>query len=133
MIYLPDTNVCIQYLRSKHAGIQAKFRSMSPKEIAMCDVVSAELWYGVNRGGRYATDAPILRVFLAPFRSVPFDHNAAEVYGNIRRVFEAAGTPIGPYDLQIAAVALANNLTLVTHNAREFSRVPGLILEDWEI
>jgi tRNA(fMet)-specific endonuclease VapC len=133
MIYLPDTNVCINYLRSKHAGIQAEFRSMVPNEIAICDIVSAELWYGTHRGGQFAANAPILRAFLAPFPSRPFDHRSAEVYGNIRRVLEVAGTPIGPYDLQIAAVALANGLTLVTHNMREFSRVPELRLEDWEI
>ena len=67
------------------------------------------------------------------FVSLPFDDAAASVYAIIRAHLESAGTPIGPYDLQIAAIALANGLTLVTHNTREFSRVPGLLLEDWEV
>ena len=133
MIYLPDTNVCINFLRNKHAGVVAMFRSIVPNDIAICDVVSAELWYGAHRGGQFTANAPLLRAFLAPFRSLPFDHRAAEIYGGIRRTLELAGTPIGSYDLQIASVALVHDLTLVTHNTREFSRVPGLRFEDWEI
>ncbi len=133
MIYLPDTNVCINFLRNKHAGIVAKFGSIGPDDIAICDIVAAELWYGTHRGGQFAANAPTLRVFLSPFPAVPFDSQAAENYGEIRRKLELSGTPIGPYDLQIAAVALVHNLILVTHNTREFIRVPGLQLEDWEI
>jgi tRNA(fMet)-specific endonuclease VapC len=62
---------------------------------------------------------------------LPFDDAAAEVYGRIRAELASRGTPIGPYDLMIAATALANNLILVTHNTREFARVSGLVLEDW--
>jgi tRNA(fMet)-specific endonuclease VapC len=65
--------------------------------------------------------------------SLPFDGVVAETYGRIRVQLEALGTPIGPNDLQIAAIALANNLILVTHNTREFSRVSGLRYEDWEV
>jgi tRNA(fMet)-specific endonuclease VapC len=71
--------------------------------------------------------------FFSELISLPFDGNAAEVYGRIRARLEALGTPISPNDLQIAAIALANNLILVTHNTREFSRVEGLHLEDWEL
>jgi tRNA(fMet)-specific endonuclease VapC len=132
MIYLPDTNVCISFLRGKHTGVHARFKATAPDDIAMCDIVAAELWYGAHRSGQLAANAALLRIFLAPFRSLPFDHQAAEIYGGIRRDLELKGTPIGPYDLQIVAVALANDLTLVTHNTREFSRVPGLRLDDWE-
>lgn len=61
-----------------------------------------------------------------------FDDLAAERYGELRAHLDAAGTPIGPNDLMIASIALANSLTLVTHNTGEFSRVPGLRLEDWQ-
>lgn len=67
------------------------------------------------------------------FTSLPFDDIAAERFGDIRSYLADLGTPIGPYDLQIAAIALANNLILVTHNVDEFSRVEGLQLEDWEV
>ena len=64
---------------------------------------------------------------------LPFDKAAANVHAQIRVHLERLGQVIGPYDLLIAAIALANNLTLVTHNTNEFSRVPGLVIEDWEI
>lgn len=71
--------------------------------------------------------------FLAQFISLPFDDLAAMIFGTIRSGLEVLGTPIGAYDLQIAAIALTNNLTLVTHNTREFQRVNNLLIEDWEI
>jgi tRNA(fMet)-specific endonuclease VapC len=70
---------------------------------------------------------------LRRFVSLPFGDEAAIVCGQIRARLASAGTPIGAYDLQIAAIALANNLTLVTHNTREFGRIEGLQVEDWEI
>jgi tRNA(fMet)-specific endonuclease VapC len=69
---------------------------------------------------------------LAPFASLPFDDRAAEHYGRIRADLTARGDLIGPNDLLIAAIALAHNLILVTHNVREFSRVGGLLWEDWD-
>jgi tRNA(fMet)-specific endonuclease VapC len=83
------------------------------------------------------SDAPTrtLRVqqrFLEQFESLPFDDQAGLIHGRIRAQLAALGTPIGPYDLQIAAIALANNLTVVTHNTSEFKRVEGLRIEDWE-
>jgi tRNA(fMet)-specific endonuclease VapC len=70
---------------------------------------------------------------LNRFISLPFDDQSAIIYGQIRAQLVASGTPIGPNDLLIASIALANNLILVTHNTREFIRVEGLRLEDWEI
>jgi tRNA(fMet)-specific endonuclease VapC len=71
--------------------------------------------------------------FLGRFASLPFGDEAAIVCGQIRARLASAGTPIGAYDLQIAAIALANNLTLVTPNTREFGRIEGLQVKDWEI
>ncbi len=70
--------------------------------------------------------------FEAPFTSLPFDDSCVDAYGRIRSELEKAGTPIGPNDLMIAAVALTHNLTLVTHNTREFQRVAHLSLADWK-
>jgi len=70
---------------------------------------------------------------LAPYVCLPFDVAAAEVFAQIRHHFETQGTPIGPYDMQIAAIARATGCALVTHNTSEFGRVPGLALEDWEL
>jgi tRNA(fMet)-specific endonuclease VapC len=71
--------------------------------------------------------------FLNRFISLKFDDECAVIYGEIRSKLAAKGTPIGNNDLHIAAIAIANNLTLITHNTREFSRIDNLKLEDWEI
>ena len=70
--------------------------------------------------------------FISQFLSLPFDDAAAEEYGRLRAFLAKQGLPIGPNDLLIAATALANNVTLVTHNISEFERVPGLQIEDWQ-
>jgi tRNA(fMet)-specific endonuclease VapC len=74
----------------------------------------------------------LLEAFLSPFTSVAFDDGAASYYGRIHADLDRAGELIGPNDLLIAAMALANDLVLVTHNVKEFGRVPGLRWEDWE-
>ena len=81
---------------------------------------------------RAAANLTRLREFFAPLRSYPFDDTCVERYGNIRTELERSGNPIGPYDTMIAAIAIANDATLVTHNVDEFSRVIGLRWEDWE-
>jgi tRNA(fMet)-specific endonuclease VapC len=72
-----------------------------------------------------------LEVFLSPFESLPFDDQAADWYGSIRAILRAQGTPIGPNDLMIAAIALSRGLALATRNAAEFARVPGLRVAHW--
>jgi tRNA(fMet)-specific endonuclease VapC len=72
-------------------------------------------------------------LFVAPYTVLPFDGAAARVFGEVRRTLMSAGKPIGPFDTMVAATALANNLILGTHNTAEFSRVPGLTLEDGEV
>lgn len=93
----------------------------------------AELFYGGWRSNNPQRTLEIQERFLAQFISLPFDDAAADVYGRVRARLADLGTPIGLNDLQIASIALANNLTLITHNTREFSRVEGLQLEDWEV
>lgn len=133
MIYLLDTNTCIQYLTRRNSPIVHRIAATPRQDIVLCDVVKAELYYGAYRGTRLESNLALYTEFFSEFVSLPFDGNAAAVYGRIRAELEALGTPIGPYDLQIAAIAVANNLILVTHNTREFSRVPGLRFEDWEL
>ena len=94
--------------------------------------VKAELAYGAARSHDPAGTMAKLAAFLAPFASLPFDDSCADTYGRVRAQLERAGTPIGPNDLMIAAIAVTHNLTLVTHNTREFERIPGLSLTDWE-
>jgi tRNA(fMet)-specific endonuclease VapC len=90
----------------------------------------AELYFGAFKSPQPAKNFALLATFLPVFLSLPFGDLAAKVYGQIRADLEARGTPIGPNDLMIAAIALSNDLTLVTHNIAEFGRVPGLKLVD---
>ena len=105
---------------------------MSIAEIAVCSVVKGELFYGAIRSANIERNLRLQQEFLSQFVSLPFDDQSALIFSNIRAQLATQGTPIGAYDLQIAAIALAHNLILVTHNTREFSRIPQLQLEDWE-
>lgn len=132
MIYLLDTNVCIRFLNGRAPSLVERLLGTPEEEVAVCSVVKAEMFYGAMK----STDPPrtlaVQIEFVARFRSFPFDDAAAHEYGRIRAELEQHGTPIGPNDLMIAAIALANDLTLVTHNTRHFGRIAGLLLEDWE-
>jgi tRNA(fMet)-specific endonuclease VapC len=130
--YLIDSNVCVIYLNGKSPPLQQRLNSTPVNEIIVCSIVKGELFYGSRRSNNPAKSLQTQQDFLAQFISLPFDDTAAIVYGRIRAELAKAGTPIGPNDLQIAAIAIAHDLTLVTHNTREFSRVEGLKLEDWE-
>jgi tRNA(fMet)-specific endonuclease VapC len=106
--------------------------SLTRQEVVLCDLVKLELYYGAYRSERQEQNLEVLREFFSEFVSLLFDGRAAQICGRIRAILAASGTPIGPYHFQIAAIAIANNLILVTHNIREFSRVEGLRFEDWE-
>jgi tRNA(fMet)-specific endonuclease VapC len=132
MTYLLDTNVCIRYLNGRAPGVLQRMQALLPEDVVVCSIVKAELFFGAQRSQNPERSLGVQRQFLQPYRSLPFDDAAAEITGSLRAQLAEQGTPIGPYDLQIAAIALANNCTLVTHNTREFSRVPDLAIEDWE-
>lgn len=133
MRYLLDTNVCVMYLNSCSTLVRDRLLSVPTDEITVCSIVKAELFYGAMRSNNPDRTLGRQQRFLERFLSLPFDDEAAIVCGQVRARLASAGTPIGAYDLQIAAIALANNLTLVTHNIREFERVEGLQVEDWEV
>jgi tRNA(fMet)-specific endonuclease VapC len=130
--YLLDTNVCIRYLNGLAPGVLQRLHALQPVEVVVCSVVKAELFYGAQRSRDPARSLAVQRRFLQPYHSLPFDDAAAELAGTLRAQLAKQGMPIGPYDLQIAAIALAHGCTLATHNVSEFSRVPGLLIEDWE-
>ena len=131
-MYLLDTNACIRVLNGSSAPLIARLRSHTPSEIRVSSVTRAELVYGARRSARVAENLRVLASFFAPLLSLPFDDACAEQYGALRATLAAARRPIGPNDLLIAATALAHDLTVVTHNVREFSRIAGLKIEDWE-
>jgi tRNA(fMet)-specific endonuclease VapC len=133
MKYLLDTNVCIVYLKGRNLNLKLRLDAVPIEEIAVCSVVKAELCYGAMKSANPERNFALQQAFLNRFVSLPFDDLAATTFGTVRAQLEIRGMPIGAYDLQIAAIALANNLTLVTHNTREFERVDVLQVEDWEI
>ena len=133
MRYLLDTNVCIIYLKGRNLNLKQRLEAISVQEIAVCAIVKAELCFGAMKSANPERNFALQQTFLAQFSSLPFDDLAATTFGVVRAQLETRGISIGAYDLQIAAIALANNLTLVTHNTREFERVDGLQVEDWEV
>jgi tRNA(fMet)-specific endonuclease VapC len=132
MTYLLDTNTCICYPNGTSDSIRKRLSSLNETEVALCSVVKAELYFGVLKSARSVENMERLRRFAGRFVSVPFDDVASERYGEIRLTLERQGRQIGPNDLFIAAVALAHDMELVTHNKAEFLRVPGLRVVDWE-
>jgi tRNA(fMet)-specific endonuclease VapC len=120
-------------MRGKNTTLKQKLESTLTSDIAVCSIVKAELFYGAIKSANRERNLTLQQEFLAQFISLPFDDLAAMTFGTIRSQLEILGTPIGAYDLQIAAIALSNNLTLITHNTREFQRVNNLLIEDWEI
>lgn len=130
MPYLLDTNAVIALMKN-HPAVVANVRRVGSTELRLCAPVEAELWFGVWRSGKPEDNRQRLLTLLSWLPSLPFSSNAAPHFGEIRAVLARQGTPIGPYDLQIAAIARAHGLVVVTHNTREFSRVPGLVWEDW--
>jgi tRNA(fMet)-specific endonuclease VapC len=132
LTYLLDTNTCIRYLNGRSPSVRKRLEAPTPAEVCLCAVVKAELAYGAARSHDPARTLAKLATFLAPFTSLPFDDSCADTYGRVRAQLEQAGTPIGPNDLMIAAIAVTHGLTLVTHSTREFERIPRLSLTDWE-
>jgi tRNA(fMet)-specific endonuclease VapC len=132
--YLLDTNTCIGWLRLSQPKVVARIKQEASTDIAICSVVVSELIYGAERAAPAQRANNRLRVeqLRQQFVSLSFDDSAAEQCGTVRAHLAALGTPIGPNDLMIAAIALAQGLILVTHNTSEFGRVPGLAFEDWQ-
>lgn len=126
-----DTNTCIYFLNGTHPSVRDRLLSTAPVDIAISAIVKAELLVGARKSTKSAETLSLVTRFLEPFEIVPFDSDASGTYGVIRADLEKRGTIIGPNDLLIAATVLHHNGTLVTHNIREFSRVPGLNIENW--
>jgi len=128
--YLLDTDHCIALAKRNPAIIEA-LRAHPPAKVRASSISMAELHYGAAKSNQPDLAAANLRRILKTLLVVPFDDAAAESYGGIRAVLEKRGSPIGPLDMLIAGHAVSLGWTLVTHNIREFKRVPNLSVEDW--
>jgi tRNA(fMet)-specific endonuclease VapC len=133
--HILDTNAFVDHMRrGPHSKVTAKLLTSPPQSVYLCSVVLAELIFGAVRSGplHEAVNRAKIVKLQNTFPTMPFDDPAAEEYGKLRAYLTSTGQMIGPNDMMIAAIALTNGMTLVTHNTSEFSRVPGLILEDWQ-
>ena len=131
MKYLLDTNICIYIIKRKPQSVLNRFQRHSADDLGISSVTVAELRYGAEKSGRPHQNHAALDAFLAPLLVADFDSLAADRYGKVRAELERCGTPIGPLDTMIAAHSLSLAVTLITANITEFSRVPGLEIENW--
>jgi tRNA(fMet)-specific endonuclease VapC len=132
MTWLLDTNACIRYLNGRSPQLRSRFDAVDPSDIVVCSVVKAELYFGSALSHDPSKTRALQQQFLSRFPSISFDDAAAEAYAQIRSDLRRRGQLIGPNDLLIASICVAQNLTLVTHNITEFSRVTDLAIDDWE-
>lgn len=130
-MFLLDTNICTYAIKGKYPSIAEKLLTIPPENIKVSAVTLFELEYGAakSRWGDRSREA--MRAFLAAYDILPFTPEDASLCGLLRANLAALGTPIGAYDIMIAAQGITRNLTVVTHNADEFQRVPGIVTEDW--
>lgn len=129
MKFLLDANVVIGLLRGD-LRLTSRLKREAPSDVGVSSIVIHELFYGAYKGLRVSEN--LARIDALQFEIIEFDREDARCAGEARAFLANAGTPIGPYDVLIAGQAVARDLALVTRNTREFSRVPGLALEDWE-
>ena len=131
MKYMLDTNICIFIIKHKPETVIREFMKYDSGDICISSITYAELVHRVEKSEAREKNRIALTVFLSELQIVPFDDSAAQVYGVVKAELQKKGMPIGPMDTLIAAHAKALNLTLVTNNTKEFTRVNGLRLEDW--
>lgn len=133
MTYLLDTNVWVALLRNTSPAVATRFKEEAlTGRIRSCSIVLAELRHGASRSAKPVENRLEVDGLLAPFPCLSFNEDASDRYATTRHKLVSIGRMIGPLDLLIAAIALANDCTLVTHNTSEFGSVPDLIFEDWE-
>ena len=131
MRVLLDTNICIYMIKNKPPEIRKHFERFVPGNIAISSITVAKLQYGVEKSTAREKNALALGAFLLPLDSASFDTESAVAYGKIRAELERQGKHIGSIDMLIAAQAIAQGLTLITHNLKKLDRVPGLKCETW--
>jgi tRNA(fMet)-specific endonuclease VapC len=132
MRFLLDTSICIGIMRKTCPKAAAELALHDFVNVFLCSIVRYELLFGAAYCDRPNEEHEKVKDFSQQFHSLRFDDVSAEHAAGIRAFLEAKGQRIGAYDMQIAAIAMQHGLCVVTRNVREFQRVPGLLVEDWE-
>ncbi|MGE0492239.1 MAG: type II toxin-antitoxin system VapC family toxin [Vulcanimicrobiota bacterium] len=130
MLYVLDTNTAIYYFKGV-GRVASHLLAQAPRQIGLSAVVEYELLVGIEKSTSSARRRLQLQALKSAVTYLPFAEEEARQAARLRARLEKSGTPIGPYDVLIAASALARGATLVTHNLKEFSRVPSLQTVDW--
>lgn len=130
--YLLDTNIVIYVIKQRPRQALQVFNQHVGR-MAISAITLAELFHGAEKSNAPAVNLAVIEDFCSRLEVLPYLARAAQHYGAIRAALERQGLPIGVNDLHIAAHARSEGLTLVTHNTREFERVPALQLEDWAL
>lgn len=130
-MFLIETSTCVSILRSRLPGVVSRLRAVSPDDLAVSSITAAELFHGASRSHDPQREFRRVQSLVEVLNLIDFGTDAAISYGVIRGALERQGNGIGPFDLLIAGHALSLGATVVTHNTREFRRVPGLVVEDW--
>ena len=131
-----DTNVAIALLGGEAAAVRHRYRQAltDGETFALSSIVLFELWFGVEKSARKeANQKKLAGLVSSPMQIIHFDSTDAEEAADVRAYLRREGTPIGPYDILIAAQARRRGALLITANTREFARVPRLKIEDWTI
>ena len=132
MKYILDTNICIYIINKKPAKVLRKFELYPVYEFGISSITHAELQYGVEKSKNKNINQAALDEFLLPLTILPFQgKRLVTCYGEIRVSLESKGQTIGPFDMLIAAHALSLDLTIISNNIKEFSRIPTLKSENW--
>lgn len=131
MRYMLDTNICIYLIKKQPSSVLRKFSRIELGDISISSITFAELVYGAEKSQHPQKTKATLDLFVLPLTIMPFDDGAAIHFGQIKASLQKKGTPIGPFDMMIAAHARNLGVTLVTNNKKEFVRVPHLKIEDW--
>ena len=132
-MFLLDTNICIYAINGRHPMLSEKLLSIHPSEIFISSITVGEMEYGAAKSHWGERTKQIMHAFLANYDILPFTDQDAALFGAFRAQLESAGITAGVLDVMIAAQGVSNNLTVVTHNTREFIRIPGIKLDDWII
>ena len=129
--YLLDTDTAIEVLRGRNRLVVERLAASPREDIALCVVTVAELFFGAHRSRNSSRNLELCREFCDSFDILPLTSAGAELSAAVRARLETNGERIGPHDVLIAGIALADDRVLVTHNSKEFGRVLDLTIEDW--
>ena len=130
LTYMLDTNICIYVMKNYPMDLQEKFNSLA-EQLCISSITLGELQYGAEKSARRVDNLTAIEHFVARLDVLPFEAKAAAHYGQVRAELERAGLPCGPHDMQIGGHARSEGLIVVTNNMREFSRMPGIRVENW--